>query len=256
MDLDNYTKLIYQKQASTDFGILIQYPFNLIHPVPDIDPSHVKGRSGDFLQDNNSFQNVTETFNTEINKPFWQNWSDWERSVIDWLTASDDGERQYGSLEFSADPQYCYNAIVKDPPTFTKDALNTNKATGTISFYCEPFQYRKDGISFIDLPNSGIVYNPEKWSAIPNWHFVVNGSFSLMINDYPYTFDNMTGEFWVNGDTGDTYNDKNDLYNDQTHFPNLTAPILYPGKNTISIIADTGTTISKAEYEPRWRRLI
>ena len=72
----------------------------------------------------------------------------------------------------------------------------------------------------------------------------------------PYEFDSMSGEFWLNGDTGDAYDKDNTLFNSQTKFPNLQVPVLSPGKNTISITADSGATITKAEYMPRWRRLI
>ena len=51
---DSYANLIYQGKKSSDLGVLIQYPFNLTHPIPDIDPTHIKGRSGDFLQSDNS----------------------------------------------------------------------------------------------------------------------------------------------------------------------------------------------------------
>ena len=93
-------------------------------------------------------------------------------------------------------------------------------------------------------------------NAVPNWHFIANGTFILNVNGYEYEFDNMSGEFWLNGDTGDTYDSKNNLFNSQIKFPNLAPPKLIPGKNTITITADSGSTITKAEYMPRWRRLI
>lgn len=255
---DNYAKLIFQDHASTDYGILIQYPFNLVHPIPDIDLSHIKGRNGDFLQDNQSYQNVTETFNAYVQRPVNKTWAEWERSVVDWLSSPTDGNgrMQYEYVKFSIDPEYVYNAVIKDPISFTKDVTDPFLATGTISFYCEPFQYRIDGISYIDLPDSGIVFGEEKWPTAPDWHFVANGSFSLMVNGLSYQFDNMEGEFWLSGDTGDTYDSQNNLYNTQTHFPNLDPPVLYQGQNTISIVAEPGTTITKAEYKPKWRRLI
>lgn len=257
MNLDNYTKLIFNNQASTDYGMLIQYPFNLIHPTVDIDVSHIKGRSGDFLQDNGSYQNVTETFNFIVQRSPQQNWFDWERSIIDWLSPNpEDGDRQYSYLKFSADPNYVFNAVLKDAPSFTKDSDNIFTGTGTIAFYCEPFMYRTNGIEYINLPSSGIVYNQEKFSATPDWHFIAKGNFSLNINGLSYQFENMDGEFWLNGQTGDTYDKDNNLFNSQTHFPNLVPPSLYPGKNTIDITTEEGTTISLAEYKPNWRRLI
>ena len=144
---------------------------------------------------------------------------------------------------------------MQTPPTINWDPNQLNYGTGQLSFYCEPFQYRVDGINYINLPDNGIVYNSESRVAVPNWHFVAKGSFVLNVNDLNYQFDNMSGEFWLNGDTGDTYDKDNNLFNNQTHFPNLLPPELPSGENKISITADDGV-ITRAEYMPRWRRLI
>lgn len=251
-----FASLIYQGHASNDFGILIKYPFNVVHAMPDADPQHVEGRSGDFLPTTNGYQNVTETFDCIVQRPANITQFDWDREVIDWLASPIiKGRKQYQYLQFDIDPEYAYKAVLQNPPTFTWDETNIGLATGQIPFDCEPYQYRLDGINYISLPDNGVVYNSETRNAIPNWHFIANGSFDLMVNGQPYEFDNMEGEFWLNGDTGDSYDDSGNLYNNQTKFPNLMPPELPPGKNTISITADSGV-ISKAEYMPRWRRLI
>lgn len=256
-DSTGYANLIYQGKQSTDFGMMIQYPFNVVHPIPDLDAAHIKGRNGDFLQDDNSYQNVTETFTAIINRPSGVSQFDLERNITDWLASPvTDGRRQYSYLQFDYDPEYAYSAVQKDPYSIQWDENNPGRAVATIPFYCEPFQYRVDGINYVVLPSSGTVINSESRNAIPNWHFIAKGSFVLNVNNVPYEFDNMDGEFWLNGDTGDTYDAKDTLFNNQTKFPNLAAPVLPPGENKISITADSGVTITKAEYMPRWRRLI
>ncbi len=252
---DNYSGLVFQGKNSRDLNLLIQYPFNITRPVSDLDPTHIKGRNGDFLQDNNSYQNVTETFNVLAHRPFDISQFDYERSITDWLAPST-GSRKYQYLQFDIDPEYAYSVIQKDPFSFQWNDQDPTVATGTIPFYCEPFQYRVDGIKYIPLPPSGEVNNNEMQVAIPNWHFIAQGTFTLNVNDIPYEFDNMSGEFWLNGDTGDTYDKDDNLYNNQTEFPNLSVPILKPGFNKISIATENGATITKAEYMPKWRRLI
>ena len=254
---DSYANLIYQGKKSSDLGVLIQYPFNLTHPIPDIDPTHIKGRSGDFLQSDNSYQNVTETFNCIIPRQPGVSQFDTERQIIDWLASPvSQGRKQYQYLQFDVDPEYVYNAILQNPPVIQWNENTDTMATGQITFYCEPFQYRINGIDYVPLPDNGTVINEELQNAVPNWHFIANGTFILNVNGYEYEFDNMSGEFWLNGDTGDTYDSKNNLFNSQIKFPNLAPPKLIPGKNTITITADSGSTITKAEYMPRWRRLI
>src|SRR5699024_12280884 len=62
----------------------------------------------------------------------------------------------------------------------------------------------------------------------------------------PYEFDNMSGELWLSGDTQDTYDKDNKLYNNQVKMPNLSVPVLQPGKNTITITAESGATDRKS----------
>lgn len=256
MATSGYAGLIYQDKSSIDLGIKVQYPADPVFAVPDVQATHINGRSGDFIQDDNSYQNVTKIFNCIIDRPLNVSQFDWEREFSDWLSSPVvEGRRQYEYLQFDVDPEYAYNAIIQTPPTINWDAQNLNHATGQISFYCEPFQYRVDGINYIDLPDNGVVYNDESRVAIPNWHFQAKGSFTLIVNELSYQFDNMNGEFWLNGDTGDTTDEKGALFNNQTHFPNLLPPELPPGKSIISITAEDGV-ISRAEYMPRWRRLI
>lgn len=256
MDVE-YSGLIFQGKNSRDLGLIVQYPFNLVHPAPDLDATHIKGRNGDFLQDDRSYQNVTETFTCLVNRPSDIEQFDYERQLTDWLAPpSMQSERKYQYLQFDFDPEYAYSAIQKDPFSLQWDESDPYHATGTIPFYCEPFQYRVDGIEYIPLPGTGTVYNPELRTAIPNWHFIANGTFILYVNGLPYEFDSMSGEFWLSGDTQDTYDKDNKLYNSQVKMPNLSVPILQPGKNTITITAESGATITKAEYMPRWRRLI
>ena len=253
---NNVSGLIYQGKSSADLGIMVQFPADPIYAVPDINATHIPGRSGDFLEDDNSYQNVTKTFNIIVNRPLDITQFDWEREFIDWLASPRiQGKRQYEYLQFDIDPQYAYKAIVTTSPTINWDQQTPNLGTGQITFYCEPFEYRVNGISYIDLPENGTVYNRESMIAVPNWHFLTKGSFVLTVNELSYQFDNLNGEFWLNGDTGDTTDEKGALFNNQTHFPNLLPPELLPGENNISLTAENGI-ITKVEYMPRWRRLI
>ncbi|QHJ83280.1 MAG: hypothetical protein [Bacteriophage sp.] len=253
---NNVSGLIYQGKSSADLGIMVQFPADPIYAVPDINATHIPGRSGDFLEDDNSYQNVTKTFNIIVNRPLDITQFDWEREFIDWLASPRiQGKRQYEYLQFDIDPQYAYKAIVTTSPTINWDQQTPNLGTGQITFYCEPFEYRVNGISYIDLPENGTVYNRESMIAVPNWHFLTRGSFALTVNELSYQFDNLNGEFWLNGDTGDTTDEKGALFNNQTHFPNLLPPELLPGENNISLTAESGI-ITKVEYMPRWRRLI
>lgn len=111
-----YSGLIFQGKNSRDLGFTVQYPFNLVHPTADLDATHIKGRSGDFLQDDNSYQNVTETFTVDAVRPSNVSQFDYERTLTDWLASPVTmTQRKYQYLQFDADPEYAYSAIQKDP---------------------------------------------------------------------------------------------------------------------------------------------
>lgn len=256
-DLDDYKSIVFNNRKSTDFGVLVKYPFNPVHPTPDITTTHVNSRSGDYLVDYGSYQNTTQTFNIIVKKPSEWTRAEFNRQLINWLMPPHfDGKRQYSYFYFDEDENYAFYGIVKDAPIIEWDENATDFGTGTISIYTDPFYYRLDGIKFTDLPQAGYIKNLDSRETSPDWHFIANGSFILYVNSLPYEFDNMEGEFWVSGETGDVYDVKNNLYNNQCHFPNLEPPTLLYGKNTIEITADSSSTIQLAEYKPKWRRLI
>ena len=111
-----YSGLIFQGKNSRDLGFTVQYPFNLVHPTADLDATHIKGRNGDFLQDDNSYQNVTETFTINVVRPTNVSQFDYERQLTDWLAPpAMQTERKYQYRQVDYDPEYAYSAIQKDP---------------------------------------------------------------------------------------------------------------------------------------------
>ena len=263
---NDFAKLIYRTHASTEFGILVQFPFNVTHPIPDLNATHIMGRNGDFIQDEGSFQDVTETFNVIVNRPVkYQSHLEAELEISDWLRKSDSG-KPYDYLKFDFLPGYIFEAAIKDP--FSLTWQSDFYATGTIPFFCKPFLKRTDGIDYkpvphidcTNLPGTANLFNQENTIAVPDWHIVGNGNFTITINGFPYEFSDIEDEVWLDGQeanaTTELDGDDTTLINNQMRLANNTTPKLFPGENTFKLSVDAGSTVTKVEYKPNWGRLI
>lgn len=256
-NLDRFANLTYRGQNSYDYGIYLKHPINLTHAIPDYNKTHINGRNGDFIQDQGSFQNVTETFDIVVRMPekFYQNQFEYESAITEWLRGND-----YSYLRINKYPSYVFEAVVDAGFTLNWDDDDPRFATGQISFNCKPFYRRIDGIIYQPLPETGIVYNTEKVPATPDWHFIANGNFTLTVNDFPYEFSGINGEVWLNGQEGNLVNkldgDYTNLINTNMRLSNNTPPVLESEMaNTIKITSGS-ENVSKAEYKPNWGRLI
>lgn len=259
MDIINdekYATLTYRNQKSTDFGIFIRYPFQLTHAIPDYNKSHINGRNGDFIQDEGSYQNVNETFDIVAQIPSkYSTLFEYEAAITEWLQGND-----YDYLKINTFPDYVFEAIVDTAYSITWDENDPRFGIGQLIFDCKPFYKRADGIYYQPLPSNKIVYNTEKVPAIPDWHFIAKGDFTLSVNGFPYEFNGIDGDVWLNGQEGNAMNKKDgdytNLINSNLRLANNTTPVLAPNtENKIEII-EGANSVTKAEYRPNWGRLI
>lgn len=257
MDISNgnWTSLIYRNHKSSDFGIYIKWPFTLAHAIPDYNKSHINGRNGDFIQDEGSYQNVTETFDIIAFKPSkYPSQFEYEAAITEWLQGND-----YDYLKVEKFSSYVFEAIVDSSYTLNWDENDPDQATGQLIFDCKPFYKRTDGIYYQPLPQSQEVYNTEKVPAIPDWHFVCKGDFTLTVNEFPYEFNGITGDIWLDGD-GNARSVQNGDYttllNSHILLANNTSPYIGPKSNNTIAITSGAENVTKAEYKPNWGRLI
>lgn len=252
-DMSNYGKLIFHNRASTDFGIMINYPLPDVHAVPDITANHVPGRSGDVLIDNNdSYQNINLVVSVTVERPQgYDTWFELETAISQWLKGSD-----YSYLKFDNYPGYVWEAVVMTPPNLKPNVQDDLQEIGTLTFNCKPNFKRIDGIKYQPLPKTGVVRNTENMSAWPDWHLVGSGDFILTVNGFPYELNNISSEIWIDGANALAYQDSTTLLNGNIGWANNDAPELIVGKNTINLAPQSGATLEKIEYKPNWRRLI
>lgn len=239
-----FARMKFRTQSSLDFGMYINWPLPYTFSQPDITSTHLVGRSGDILVDNHSRQNVTLTVNFFVRKPDrYSSWFALKNDIADWIMDND-----YNFLSFDTQENYVWSAIAITPPTLTE--TNDLTGTGTITFNCKPFLYRNDGIDFQPLPPTGVVYNTENMQAIPDWHIVGDGEFTLTVNDLEYVME-VDGEMFIDGENCQAYKSPVEDRNGQVQFANNDTPVLEMDKNIITFSGN----LNAIEYRPNWRRL-
>lgn len=244
-------QIIYHNRSSADFGIYAEIPTTIPTPQLDVTVTHINGRNGDLLQSYDSFKNITLTFNVTVFKPKqYSNLYQLKNEIIDWLTGFD-----YDYLKFSENPEWVFEAIVTTPPTLSPlvEAAMQEELTGQIAFNCKPLMLKTASIHWQEVPKT--VFNQQIMPALPDWHIVGNGDFTLTVNGLAYQFTNIQNEVYVDGDNCQAYsydaNGEKINLNSEVVWENNDVPLLNPGKNTISLAGNA----TKFEYKPKFRRL-
>lgn len=260
MGINDNSEIIFHNRSSTDFGIKVLFPFNPLAPAPKKQLMSIPGRSGDWATNDSTYNSSETPVNVVIHLP--RRYDDWEQlknDIENWLYGDEDW------LRFSKNSDYLYRAQIVTAPTFTP--VNFERTNATFTFHFQPYKYDADSIHWKDFPRNGVVYNRENIDVKPDWHINGKGNFMLKVNDVPYEFNNIDGDIYLKGDEGNAYtNDPTAAYlidgllNDHVRLANNAAPVLYAegdGSNSISIEPmDTNSILNKAEFIPRWRRLI
>lgn len=253
--------IVYHNRSSTDFGLKILFPVNPPAPTPNKQMLTIPGKSGDWADNNRSYQATETQVNAVIRVPrkYEGNWWTLKGDIENWLYGSEDW------LKFNQDPDYLYKAQIVTAPTFTP--VNPERVNATITFHFQPFKFKEKTIHYTPIPANGITYNDETVVVKPDWHLKGTGSFMLTVNGMPYEFDDLNGDLYLIGEEGNAYakdpsiiSDDNYLLNTNIRLANNTAPELLSrdnGENYISIAPlDDQSTLEICEFKPLLRRLI
>lgn len=250
---DNLGYIFYHGKRSSEFGIGI----NIDNPRPHANKSFsfvdVPGRSGSLLEENNDARaNVQLQLKADVYLPSrYPDFDDLEDDIVDWLNGS-----EYQYLGLSWKPNYLYRAIVQTLPTFQPDLDNRDHETTTLIFEVEPFKYQQNFVKWMPLPQSKQVTNDENIDAVPDWHIVGNGDFVLNVGGFPYLFNGVDGDIYIDGQTQQAYDANGNDLNDDVQWANNDAPRLVPGQNVVDLEPQAGATLTKAEWRPKYRRSV
>lgn len=133
-------KFKFNGKSSEDFGLVVQTPPTYEYPDRDLTVTHIPGRNGDIILDNNCFRNVQRTYSvgTKYFQPngYYENFSE----VLTWLNSA---RGKYARLEDSYDPDVYRLASFQMSGSFI-DYYGKGGAT-TVTFVCKPQRFLKSG---------------------------------------------------------------------------------------------------------------
>lgn len=244
--------MIFNGVSTVDMGVVIQSPPVYEFPSPNYELVKIEGKSGDFIIDRDSYQNVRRTYYLasvfRSNTSFVAN----ANSIVSWLMSA----RGYARLEDSYEPEYFRLAVFRDSGEMRN--LYDKATTLEVSFDCKPQRFLKKGEEPFEINtlNSYVrVVNPTNFIALPE----------ITIKGVGIEIDFFSGEDFANPDKesitqinftteGIIDSDLQDSYNSSEYLNNQVVmtngfPKLYPGVNWIRV---RGTTLEKCSIRPRW----
>lgn len=257
MIYNEFNTFIYNGKKSSEIGVVIAKRPTCYVAQPDIMPETIAGRSGDIIVNNNRFKNIEMTIKVRAMPKFCNlSLQQFKNKLSEWLMSDDVAE--YKKLKLSYYPNYYRKAVVTKITEIV--AVYKNIYETEITFLCDPFLYREDGLKEKNIfsgeiinYNYNTIYNPEKWSSEPIITVNGNGTFIISVNDITFRIrlDNnavvidKTCENVYYKSTGESCNDI------------ITAkeiPELEPGTNNIMVTTVSGTNFTMS-ITPNWRRL-
>lgn len=221
-----------------DLGLIITEP--PVFPIPERDREFISvpGRSGDIIDDNGRYKNITGSYKVALLREEFT-MEAMLNKIRAWLTA----DTGYLRLSDTYDPDYYRLAVVRGSVSFEEKMRQIGKAT--IKFNCKPYRYRIDGDDTISLSGHGTIYNPEAFSSTPYIKIVGNGNIALQINNATYHFSNVQGYIEIDGDIMAAYKGTI-LQNEKISFVEF--PTLAPGINNII----SSGAVTEIQIKPRW----
>lgn len=241
--------IVYNGKSSQDYSILVEHPPGYEYPEKDLIVTHVPGRNGDIVYDNDSYKNVDREY--EVAVPIFRDrFEDGINKISEWLHSA----TGYARLEDSYEPEYFRLATYKESNIF--ECLFRQAGRAKIKFNCKPQRFLKIGQEPIFI-NVGTyrdeldfpIHNPTNFKALPLIRLKLESASRFSINGHlieilePYT----SSEIVIDSTVQDCYS-KSKNVNDIIKMEQF--PYFQPGVNRIT--AEAGTHISYLEIIPNW----
>ena len=241
--------IIWNEIPSSSIPLIVERPPDYVAAEKDYEATHILGRNGDLLTDNNSYKNVTQPYDIAFGS-LEKTHSEMAAAVSEWLHSASG----YAPLEDSYDPDHFRMAYYQEEHTLTNILNQLGRAT--IKFVCMPQRFLKSGNKKIIFTKTGsILLNPTRFEAKPLITLYGNGEATLTVNDLLVNIKDVGSQITIDSDLGEVYNVayNGDISsrNDQIVWPDATHhvfPSFLEGQNTISF---TGK-IDRVEVTPRW----
>lgn len=237
--MTNTNQFIYNsKRSYDDMCLIITETPSFVIAERDVTFTSIPGKSGDLIEDNGRYKNVTQSYTVAIlSDPF--DLPLLVKKIAAWLGAPSG----YIILSDTYDPNYFRYAKYSGNINIADILLKIG--TAKLNFNCKPYKYSFDGQQTVTIGTAGILYNPEDFASAPYIKITGSGNITLSIGNASFAFKNVDGYIEIDGEIMAAYKGT-ELQNDKISFMGF--PALAPGANHIATVGN----VSKIEIVPRW----
>lgn len=225
----------FNGQSTSDFGLLVTGLQTFGAPQRRVNQVQIRGRNGDLLIEDGSYENYIATYTVAIIDDFKAN----ARDIVAWLL----GSRGYHRLSDTYNPESYRIATYYNAIDFDVTAL-FREGSADISFICKPQRFLTSGDNTVTLTADGTITNPTVFPSRPLLRVYGNGT--LTVGDYSLTIANATTYTDIDCETMQCFTGTTNMNNNVTvdEFPVL------EGTTNITL-----SGITKVEITPRWWQL-
>ena len=235
----------YNGQSSAEFNLHIESKNIFSSPSYDADFVYVPGRSGDIINSNRRFSNVSVTYTVFLARKNISSLADILRSIKEWLYTKPDS---YHELTDTYDSEYFRYAVISGSLNI-EEQLN-RVGSFTVTFNCKPFKYSFSGRQTVTANSSTLtVTNPSALESRPYIKLYGSGAVTLNISssdkNASWKISDIDGYIEIDSELMNCF--KGTVLKNDT-VTGIDFPVFSPGKNNISC---TGN-VTKIEVIPRW----
>lgn len=194
------------------------------------------------------YKNTNKKIECYYKAPTLEDVQEYEDRITAWLDMG-----SYSDFIAYFDPQYIYQAIVIDAPTFKGTRKTGNIVPFEFTLSLRPFKDNRLGRFSKLLDNSEIIINEQKYASKPLIKLTGSGDASFFINEKEFKLKGLDRELIIDSKIEESYRLLDEVLEHQdrvTEF--LDFPELAPGENTISWT----NNINSFEITPRWCRKV
>lgn len=231
--------LVFDRKDLRDFGVWISGNGTFNAPARDVTTFSVPGRNGNLTYDNGKYNNISITYPCFISR----NFEGRVEELREWLCS----HIGYYRIEDTYHQDEYRLGMYKGGFTATPTARNLAGKFNLV-FDCKPQRYLKSGEIEKSISNSGVLYNPTLFTALPTIK-CTGTSGSITVNDITVSASSLTSGVTLDCESMEAYEGTTNRNNNIT-LTNGAFPVLAPGVNTISF-----TGFSAVKIIPRWWRL-
>jgi len=248
-------KLKFNGVSTEELGVVIQNTPSYSYPERDMETTHIPGRNGDIVIDNNCYKNVARQYN--LAKGYFQTkgFSPNANTLVSWLTSS---KGKYCRLEDDYDPEVYRLAMYNEGASITN--FFDEALSAVVSFNCKPQRFLKSGEFPVKYTgNKAIINNPTAYDSLPKIKMENIPDdmrvYMLTILDKDgnetssISFSNIDNEyFYIDSEKQNCYDNENDI-NEKIGLNGNDFPVLKPQENTLKIASYKDTIGSISAYK-------